>query len=141
MKPYTDEHLAHLCQNLAYLYHSGTALDKALSYLDFGVLENPQAWVESYRKYAKMSRVFEEDGRFPADFVDAFRVAEKVGHEESLCLRYVKHFTRQHELKQYLKDSLSLPILLLFIFSVLLALMAFSILPLFERFLDSQLNH
>lgn len=133
MKPYTDEQLAHICQNLAYLYHSGTALDKALSYLDFGVIENPQAWVETYRKNAKMSRVFEDDGHFPADFIDAFRVAEKVGNEEHLCLRYVKHFRRQHELKQYLKDSLSLPLLLLFIFSVLLALMAFSILPLFER--------
>lgn len=135
-KMYDANECATLCNQLTYLYSSGTSLDKGLLLLKELDFIDLNAWLEIFNEKLQLSAVFEEDGKFPQYFVEAFSMAEKVGQEEKLCIQMAKHFKSQHELKSFLKDSLSLPMILLGIFAIILSLMAWSILPLFQHLFD-----
>ncbi len=138
-KQYTAQELSSLCHQLSYLYASGTDVERGLSLLENLELYDIKSWQVSFYENPQLSYVFKQDGAFPQYFIDSLEIAEKVGQEEKLFKQMTKHFNRQSELKQFLKESLSLPIILLAIFGVILVLMAWSILPLFQN-LFSQLG-
>lgn len=132
-KQYNNQELAALCQQLSYLYSSGTSLDKGFELLKNLNIYDLNAWQKSFYENPQLSYVFKEDGGFPIFFIEALEIAEKVGQEEKLLNEMTSHFKRQSELKQFLKESLSLPLILLAIFGIILSLMAWSILPIFQR--------
>ncbi len=132
-KQYTAQELASLCQQLSYLYASGTSLDKGLSLLEKSEIYDYKSWQTHFSENPSLSYVFKQDAAFPHYFIDALVIAEKVGQEEKLFKQMAKHFTRQSELQQFLKEILSLPLILLAIFGIILTLMSFTILPIFQN--------
>lgn len=131
----SPQDLASLCTQLSYGYASGTSIDQILELIKGSSNFRVDKWITDLKENQQLSIVLEKDGSFPEYFIAAFRIAEKVGQEEKMCTLLASHFTRISELKSFLKESLSLPLILLGIFSIVLGIMSWSILPLFQNLL------
>lgn len=133
-RQYDDETLFAFSTQLSLMYESGIGLEDGLSLLKSQNKVLPMdALIEGVKRTGRLSRTLKEDPGFPATFVQALGVAEEVGKEDKVVRHLARYYQRQAESKQFLRDILFMPLILLSILIVVMGVLSYAVLPIFQE--------
>lgn len=131
---HSDEALQSFCTQIALIYESGLQLEDGLRMLEDARTEiDIDQLAQSVRKTGKLSSAMAMDPGFPQEILRAMEAAETVGREEKVAFHLADYYRRQSETKHFLNDLLFMPILLLSVLIVVMGVLSYAVLPIFQE--------
>jgi len=131
---YSDEVLAMFCDQLHLMYQSGIPLDSGFNMVSSNSKDIPwETLRQSIKDKGRLTSALELEGHFPSLMIETLRVAEKVGQEAKLTQHLSTYFTHQADTKRFLKDILTMPFVLLSMLILVMAVLSYAVLPVFQE--------
>jgi type IV pilus assembly protein PilC len=131
---HSDEALQSFCTQIALIYESGLQLEDGLRMLEDARTEiDIDQLAQNVNKTGKLSAALAKDPGFPQEMLRALEAAETVGREDKVCYHLADYYRRQGETKHFLNDLLFMPILLLSVLIVVMGVLSYAVLPVFQE--------
>jgi len=129
---YDDEILSLFMTQVALIYESGMDLRDGLSFLVSDKKFKIDQLKADLKDTGKLSLAMEKDGHFPNEAVLAFKAAEMIGQEGAVSTHLAHFYQRQNESKAFLKEILFMPMMLMSILILVMAVLSFVVIPVFQ---------
>lgn len=129
---YDDETLSLFNTQIALIYESGMDLREGLHYLETSEKLDLAKLKENLRESGKLSIAMEKDGHFPKEALMAMKAAEMIGLEAAVATNLATFYQRQAETKSFLKEILIMPMMLITILVLVMAVLTFVVIPVFQ---------
>jgi type IV pilus assembly protein PilC len=130
---YDDEILSLFMTQLALIYESGMDLRDGLSFLINDKKFKIDQLKLDLKKSGKLSLAMEKDGHFPLEAVLAIKAAEMIGQEGAVSSHLAHFYQRQNESKAFLKEIMFMPMMLMSILILVMAVLSFVVIPVFQE--------
>lgn len=129
--------LSIFCGSVAMMLRSGVSAGEACSLFagdgDAQIVRAAQHMAERIESGESFYHAAEETGVFPGYALGVFRTAEYSGRMDEALERLSEYYARQDTLAQRLRSTLTYPVVLLLLMCGVLAVLVFSVLPMFEK--------
>ena len=130
---HSDAALQSFCTQIALIYESGLLLEDGLRMLEDSRTEiELDKLAQNVQKTGKLSSAMAQDPGFPQEIIRAMEAAETVGREDKVCYHLADYYRRSSETKHFLNDLLFMPILLLAVLIVVMGILSYAVLPVFQ---------
>jgi type IV pilus assembly protein PilC len=131
---HSDEALQSFCTQIALIYESGLQLEDGLRMLEDSRTEiDIDKLAQNVHKTGKLSLAMAADPAFPQELLRAMEAAETVGREDKVAYHLADFYRRQSDTKHFLNDLLFMPILLLSVLIVVMGVLSYAVLPVFQE--------
>jgi len=130
---YDDEILSLFMTQISLIYESGMDLRDGLSFLVSDKKFKLDQLKADLKDTGKLSLAMEKDGHFPNEAVLAFKAAEMIGQEGAVSIHLAHFYQRQNESKAFLKEILFMPMMLMSILILVMAVLSFVVIPVFQE--------
>ena len=133
-----NRELAAFSNQIAMLLKSGISVREGLDIIvedlenDNGIklLSGIASTMEEGKSFSKS---LEQTAVFPKYMVDMVRVGELTGHLEEVMKSLSLHFSREHELKQNIRNALRYPMIMVGMMTLVLLVIIVKVLPVFQQ--------
>ncbi|HAM62736.1 MAG: hypothetical protein A2Y20_04525 [Firmicutes bacterium GWF2_51_9] len=133
-KFHSDEALQSFCTQIGLIYDSGLPMEDGLRMLEDTRVEiDVDKLAQNLGKAGKLSSAMAMDPGFPPELLHAMEAAETVGREDKVAFNLANHYKRQAETKRFLNDLLFMPVLLLSVLIVVMGVLSYAVLPVFQE--------
>ena len=133
--------LSAFCGSMAAMLRSGFTPDRAAAIFAEDTVGTAGTAAQTMREAMDLGSTFadaaEETGVFPEYALGVFRTAELSGRLDEALERLADYYQRQHTLMLRLQNTLTYPVALLLMMCMVLAVLVFQVLPMFERVYES----
>jgi len=129
---YDDETLSLFNTQIALIYESGMDLREGLRFLETSDKIDLESLKNNLRETGKLSLAMEKDGHFPKEALMAIKAAETIGQEAAVATHLATYYQRQSETKSFLKEILVMPMMLITILVLVMAVLTYVVIPVFQ---------
>jgi len=129
---YDDETLSLFSTQIALIYESGMDLREGLRFLETSDRIDLKTLKDNLRETGKLSLAMEKDGHFPKEALMAMKAAETIGQEAAVATHLATYYQRQSETKSFLKEILIMPMMLITILVLVMAVLTYVVIPVFQ---------
>lgn len=132
--------LAALCEQLVLMLGAGMPLHESIDALGAGEDESARlftALAEPLRCGSTLHEAMALSGCFPTEMIGMVRAGEQSGQLERVLEGLAAHYSRMHRLSRAVSDAVRYPLMLLIIMSLVIVVLVFQVMPIFERALCS----
>ncbi|MGB7595780.1 MAG: type II secretion system F family protein [Erysipelotrichaceae bacterium] len=130
---HSDESLQSFCTQIALIYESGLQLEDGLRMLEDSRTEiDIDKLAQNVHKTGKLSIAMAQDPGFPQELLRAMEAAETVGREDKVAFHLADYYRRQADTKRFMNDLLFMPVLLLSVLIVVMGVLSYAVLPVFQ---------
>ena len=129
---YDDETLSLFNTQIALIYESGMDLREGLRFLETSDRIDLESLKTNLRETGKLSMAMEKDGHFPKEALMAMKAAETIGQEAAVATHLATFYQRQSETKSFLKEILVMPMMLITILVLVMAVLTYVVIPVFQ---------
>jgi type IV pilus assembly protein PilC len=136
-RQHTDETLALFFTQLALIYDSGMDLRDGLDVLEHSQHVAMPDLIARLKRTGKLSLALDDDPQFPQEAKLALHAAEVVGQEGQVAQHLANYYQRQDETKRFLRDILMLPVILITVLVLVMGVLSFVVVPVFEAVYQS----
>jgi len=136
-KLYDEETLSLFYTQIALIYESGMDLREGLSFLETSKAFDLKKLTGDLKVSGKLSLAMTEDGHFPKEAILAMKASEIIGQEAQVATHLATYYQRQAETKSFLKEVLIMPILLITILVLVMTVLSFAVIPVFQSVYES----
>lgn len=137
----SHEALSIFCGSMAAMLRSGFTPDRAAAIFAEDASGAAEQAAPAMHDAMNLGSTFadaaEETGVFPEYALGVFRTAELSGRLDEALDRLADYYQRQHNLMIRLQNTLTYPVALLLMMCMVLAVLVFQVLPMFERVYES----
>lgn len=130
---YDDETLSLFNTQVALIYESGMDLREGLRFMETSDKIDLEKLKEDLKDTGKLSLAMEKDGHFPSEALMAMKAAESIGQESAVATHLATFYQRQSETKSFLKEILIMPMMLITILILVMAVLTFVVIPVFQE--------
>lgn len=131
---HSDEALQSFCTQIGLIYDSGLPMEDGLRMLEDSRTEiDVDTLAKNLAKTGKLSDALAQDPGFPQELLRAMEAAEVVGREDKVAFHLADHYRRQGETKSFLSELLFMPVLLLAVLIVVMGVLSYAVLPVFQE--------
>lgn len=135
---FSSEEVAGFCEQIAILLNGGISLYEGI-YMLSAEIENHEtkSVLEQLEATLKGNKPFweslDESGAFPSYMVNMVRIGEMTGKLETVMYSLNQYYERESNLKSSIKNVISYPITMFAMIAVILMVLIFKILPMFQN--------
>ena len=130
---YTDDTLALFFTQLALIYESGMDLRDGLDAVEHSREVAMPKLIANLKRVGKLSTALDQDPQFPMEAKLALQAAEIVGQEGKVSSHLAHYYQRQDETKRFLRDVLTLPLVLITVLVLVMSVLSFVVVPVFDE--------
>ena len=132
-RQHSDDTLALFFTQLALIYDSGMDLRDGLDALEHSQNVAMPELIARLKRVGKLSAALSDDPQFPTEAKLALHAAEVVGQEGQVAQHLAHYYQRQDETKRFLRDILMLPVILIIVLVLVMGVLSFVVVPVFEE--------
>lgn len=135
---FSSEEIAAFCEQIAIILNGGIPLYEGIYILyeeieDKNVKEVIKKIDESLKDNQSFHQALKDCGVFPSYMVNMVRIGELTGKLESVMYSLASYYDRESVMKANVRNVITYPIMMFAMMAVVLLVLVFRILPLFER--------
>lgn len=126
--------LASFCTQCALLYGSGSNIETGLNLVvqSFPTLKNSDVLLVDFKEHHRLSRALSNTQLFDGLMVQSLALAEELGREETILEKLALFYERKQAQRDALWDLLYLPFILFTVLTLLVNVMVWVVLPIFQ---------
>lgn len=133
--------IAQICRGLSVLLHAGFSQSDSLFFM---AEEEKAEKQELLRQLGKMtdegyslSQAIEKQACFPGYAIGLLKVGESTGHLEEALNALEEYYENQERLARQVKNTLTYPVILMFLMIIVICILLIKVLPVFEEVYES----
>ncbi len=140
-KKFTSDELSVFCDQIAMMMNGGIPLFEAIHIMN-NEMEDAQTKAvldkvdEKLSENAMFCEALEASGAFPDYMIHMVRVGETTGKTEEVMRGLSEYYEREHSVFTSIRSAIAYPLVLFGIMAVILIVLVWKILPIFEKMFD-----